>query len=265
MTQLFPNLSSDRTPASDTLEVLIAGCGTGRHAIMSARRFDGARVLGVDLSRASLAYAARKADELGADTVTFLQGDILDLDRLERTFDIIECVGVLHHMERPERGLEILARLLRPKGLMKIGLYSETARAAHRAAQNLVRDHGYPATADGIRRARAHILSLAADHPALPLAEHADFHSLSGCRDLIFHVHERRFTLPEIETMLRRAGLAFIDFEFVDSWMLARYRERFPDDASATSLENWHRYERDYPATFASMYAFWVRPDDLEA
>ncbi len=59
--------------------------------------------------------------------------------------------------------------------------------------------------------------------------------------------------------MLDAAGLEFIGFEFRDSWMLARYRESFPDDDAATSLENWHRYECDNPSTFSSMYAFWAR------
>ena len=258
MAQLFPHLSHERMPAAP-LEILVAGCGTGRHAIMSARRFAGARVLAVDLSRASLAYAVRKARELGADSVAFMQADILDLGRLDRSFDVIECVGVLHHMEDPARGLGALSGLLRPNGLMKIGLYSEIARGAHRAARDLVRDHGYVATAEGIRAARQHVLSLPAPHPAHTLVERADFYSLSGCRDLILHVQERRFALPAVAAMLDAAGLEFIGFEFADSWMAQRYRDRFPDDATATSLENWHRYERDNPATFASMYTFWVR------
>ena len=265
MAQLFPHLPPTRVPASGAVEVLVAGCGTGRHAIMSARRFAGARVLAVDLSRASLAYASRKADELGADTIEFLHGDILDLDRLDRTFDVIECVGVLHHMEDPERGLRTLGGLLRPQGLMKLGLYSEIARTAHAAARKLVGDRGYPGTVEGIRAARQQLMSLPADHPARSLAERADFYSMSGCRDLVFHVHERRFEVPEIGAMLGRAGLSLIGFEFTDSWTLARYRERFPDDVPATSLENWHRFERDNPATFAAMYAFWVGLEEAAA
>lgn len=226
---------------------------------MSARRFAGAHVLAVDLSRASLAFAERRARELGTVDIEFMHADILDLDRLGRRFDVVECVGVLHHMEDPERGLGILAALLAPDGLMKIGLYSEIARRAHRAARALARENGYQATAEGIRAARAHVLSLRADHPAHALAGRADFYSLSGCRDLMLHVHERRFTLPAVAAMLEAAGLEFIGFEFRDSWMLARYRERFPEDGGATSLENWHRYECDHPATFTSMYAFWAR------
>ena len=42
---------------STALDVLIAGCGTGQHAIETAQRFAGARVLAIDLSRTSLGYA----------------------------------------------------------------------------------------------------------------------------------------------------------------------------------------------------------------
>ena len=50
------------------------------------------------------------------------------ISRLQKTFDIIECVGVLHHMSEPKVGLGILTDVLKPGGLMKLGLYSSSAR-----------------------------------------------------------------------------------------------------------------------------------------
>jgi hypothetical protein len=44
-----------------TPDILIAGCGTGRHAIETAQQHPGAKILAIDLSLASLAYATRKA------------------------------------------------------------------------------------------------------------------------------------------------------------------------------------------------------------
>ena len=108
-------------------EILIAGCGTG-HSIETASRFADCRVTAVDLSSASLAYAQRKTNELGITNINYLQADILDLSRLDKKFDIIECAGVLHHMDDPMAGWGILTDLLRPKGLMNVGLYSELAR-----------------------------------------------------------------------------------------------------------------------------------------
>ena len=109
-------------------EILIAGCGTGQHSIETASRFADCRVTAVDLSSASLAYAQRKTNELGITNINYLQADILDLSRLDKKFDIIECAGVLHHMDDPMAGWGILTDLLRPKGLMNVGLYSELAR-----------------------------------------------------------------------------------------------------------------------------------------
>ena len=75
-----------------------------------------------------MAYAKRKTDKLGYKNIQYVQADILNLDKLDKTFDVIECAGVLHHMETPTEGLEILVNLLRPNGFMKIGLYSKIAR-----------------------------------------------------------------------------------------------------------------------------------------
>ena len=259
MKQIFPHLAAGTMASPQQPDILVAGCGTGKHAISSARRFASARVLAVDLSHASLAYARRKADELGADSVELLHADILDLDQLGRDFDIVECAGVLHHMADPLEGWRVLVGCLRAEGLMKIGLYSETARQTPVAAQQWVAAAGYPATPDGIRRARAEILALPEDHPVRAVARRPDFYSTSACRDLIFHVHERRFTLPEIATALEQLGLEFIGFELSDTQVYTRYRDRFPDDPRATSLAHWHEYEESYPETFAGMYTFWAR------
>ena len=107
--------------------VLIAGCGTGKH-ITIAERYLNANILGVDLSLASLAYAKRKTEELGFKNIEFLHADILQLRNLNRKFDVIECVGTLHHMKDPLTGLKVLLDLLEPHGFLKLGLYSEIAR-----------------------------------------------------------------------------------------------------------------------------------------
>ena len=73
--------------------ILVAGCGTGQHAIATAQQYPGASVLAVDLSLASLAYAKRKTLELGLTDIEYRQADILALDGLQERFDLIECSG----------------------------------------------------------------------------------------------------------------------------------------------------------------------------
>ena len=73
------------------LDVLIAGCGTGQHAIENAPRFPGARTLAIDLSLTSLAYALRKTRELGVPNLEYAPGRYPQARRASAaTFDVIE-------------------------------------------------------------------------------------------------------------------------------------------------------------------------------
>jgi SAM-dependent methyltransferase len=254
----LPTLAPGAGPEDDTAgDILIAGCGTGQQAIETAQMFPGARVLAVDLSLSSLAYARRKTHALGLSNIDYAQADILHLDTIGRSFDLIESTGVLHHMADPLAGLRVLVKLLRPRGLIHLGLYSESGRQPMVAARRFIAQRGYRGTAADIRRCRQELM---ADKPAnLPdLAELSDFFSTSACRDLLFHVAERRLTLPEIEAFLAAEHLALVGFQ-VDAHVAERYRRTFPADAAMTDLTNWHAFERQHPYAFSGMYIFWVR------
>jgi 2-polyprenyl-3-methyl-5-hydroxy-6-metoxy-1,4-benzoquinol methylase len=249
--ELFPQ--ADVHALSEKARILVAGCGTGQNAIATAQRFAGASVLAVDLSLASLAYAKRKTLELGLNNIEYRQADILALSESDDRFDLIECSGVLHHLEDPFEGWRVLAALRKPGGLMRVGLYSERGRRAIVRARELIAARGFEPDAEGIRACRAAIR----DDPSLAqIARNEDFYSMSGCRDLLFHVHERRFTLPQIESARARLGLAFLGFELPDSGETrARFQKKFP---GSTSLADWDSFERENPDTFARMYQFWV-------
>ncbi len=47
-----------------------------------------------------------------------------DLDQIEGEFDAINCVGVLHHMLEPIRGIKALASKLAPGGILHIFVYA---------------------------------------------------------------------------------------------------------------------------------------------
>ena len=95
--------------------ILIAGCGTGQHSISTAARFKSSKVLAIDLSLSSLAYAKRKTEELAIENIEYMQADILDLSKLNKQFDIIESVGVLHHMDNPMKGWKVLTDCLKAR------------------------------------------------------------------------------------------------------------------------------------------------------
>ncbi len=245
--QSFPYATVAQLGAGAGVDILIAGCGTGRNAIETTQKFMGARTLAVDLSLNSLAHAARKSREMGLD-IEYTQADLLAMGSLDRRFDLIEAVGVLHHLADPLAGWRVLLSMLRPRGVMMLGFYSEVAR------RNLPRIAGQ--SADDIRRERQRLLETSDQRDVL-LAS-ADFFTTSTCRDLLFHVQEHHLALAGISQFLRDHDLTLLGFS-TDDDVLAAYRQRFPDDSAATDLEHWQEFEQDNPDTFAGMYQLWVQ------
>ncbi len=254
----FPHFDPGRLRVPETPEILIAGCGTGYQAALTALRNPGARILAVDLSRTSLAYALRRARELGLRDVRFAQGDLLALGALPDRFDLVECAGVLHHLRDPLEGARVLTALLRSGGVMKLALYSERARRGVVAARELIARHGLRGDIEGLRAARQLVLAEPAGSLAREVTLSRDFYSASGARDLAMHIQEHRFTTAQLGEWLRALELELLGFEFEDPSVPAAYRRRFPRDAAATSLENWGRLEDEHPDIFAGMYQFWV-------
>jgi Tfp pilus assembly protein PilF/SAM-dependent methyltransferase len=255
---LFPHLDPARLAIPESPDVLIAGCGTGFQAAITAARNPTARILAVDLSRPSLAYAMRRCGELKLGNLRFAQADLLELGSLAERFDLVECTGVLHHLRDPLAGWRILASLLKRGGVMKIALYSELGRRSVVAARELVARHGLRADREGVRAARELVLAQPEASPVQPLVHSPDLYSASGVRDLLLHVQEHRFTTAALADAIRALGLDFLGFECADARVLSAYRERFPDDPTAVSLERWGQFEAEHPHTFAGMYQFWV-------
>ena len=76
-------------------------------------------------------------------------------------------------------------------------------------------------------------------------------------RDLIFHVKEHRFTLPQIKGCLNELGLKFCGFE--NEAAKSDFREFYGNEADIYDLELWHQYEERPSSTFAGMYQFWCQ------
>lgn len=259
--RLLARCPDDRARFEAPIDVLIAGCGTGRQAVLAGVGYGpGTRILAIDLSVPSLAYAQRMARRHRLDGIEFLQADLLDLGRLPRRFDVIEAVGVLHHLADPLAGWRILAERLKPGGLMLVGLYSERGRADIVAARRAIAGLGLPATPDGVRQLRRLVLDAPDDAPdwRVSVRRFTDFFSLSGCRDLLFNVQEHRFTPRQLADAVAELGLELRAVDAAPA-VLAAYRARFPDDPPALDLLNWDRFEADNPRIFSGMIGLWCR------
>ena len=254
---LFPSASFRPIDESRGVDILVAGCGTGQESIETARQFPHARVLAIDLSLASLGYAERKAREMGLQNLEHAQADILRMDSIDRSFDVIACTGVLHHLADPLAGWRTLLSRLRPGGLMRIGLYSERAREVVVGARRFIAERGYPPTAEGIRRARQDLMSADGGAGFAQLARLRDFYATSECRDLLFHVQEHRYGLLQLRDMLAALDLRFLGFLLAPR-VAIEYAQRHPADAAMTDLDAWSGFEAEFPDAFAGMYVFWV-------
>lgn len=255
----FPLAPLKRRAWGGGVDVLIAGCGTGQQAIETSRLVEGARVLAVDLSLTSLGYALRKSEELGLAGIEFAQADLLRLvSVLNRRFDLVESVGVLHHLADPWAGWRTLLSLLRPGGIMRLGFYSALARRHIVKAHEFIAEKGYRPTVEDIRNCRQDLMGPAARPDLRPVVEEPDFYSTSTCRDLLFHVQEHRMSLTDIGAFLRENWLTFLGFD-LDYDIRRDYGRRFPGDVAGINLENWQLFENDNPDTFSSMYQFWVQ------
>jgi SAM-dependent methyltransferase len=254
---VFVRALAERHAVPDTNRVLIAGCGTGRQAAHTALSFRDADILALDLSRTSLGYAASKAQRLGLDNLTFVHGNLLQLDVLDETFALIFCSGVLHHLADPMAGWRQLVQRLHPSGVMKISLYSTIARRPVQAARALIAEQGFDASDAGIRACRQFLVALPGDHPARTVTESADFYSASGVRDLLMHVQERTYTLHEIAADLDALQLRFLGFQLPTAVRTA-FTARYPKPDAARDLKAWARFEEDNPTIFWGMYQFFV-------
>jgi ubiquinone/menaquinone biosynthesis C-methylase UbiE len=99
------------------VRMLDLGCGTGQMLLRYARRFEAA--IGVDHSPQMLAEARANLDRRGLTQVELRQSDLNEfLRRDDRQYDLITCVGCLHHFPHADipGALVALSRRLAPAG-----------------------------------------------------------------------------------------------------------------------------------------------------
>ena len=250
------NIDLKKINFSKNVEILIAGCGTGQHAITTASKYKNAEIFALDLSFNSLAYAKRKAKELNCKNINFIQGDLLDIRKLNKKFDIIESVGVLHHMAEPLIGWETLTDCLKKDALMLIGLYSEKARENIANIRKNISSLKIKTSKKNIINFRKDILeNYNTKWDSIKYSP--DFYSTSGVRDLLFHVQEHRFTVQKIRSYINKLGLVFLGFE--DTYVLDRFKKKYDQINDLYNLDLWNKFELDNPRIFAGMYQFWCK------
>ena len=253
LASLFPGAQLPKR--HEPINLLVAGCGTGRQAVRLSRYFHGLSVTALDLSKTSLGYAAMQAERYGCD-IDFVHGDLLEAAQLNTQYDVIECSGVLHHMDHPEDGLQALTEQLASGGLMKIALYSRQARTLIRELRETLGED-LPTSESDIRLVRETLIQQGSEqwHAIL---QSPDFYSLSACRDLLFHTKEHTYDLQEVRRLIDNAGLEWVGMVAPQgAYKLAA--DVLKLKPQHLTLNDWHTLEQVNPALFAGMYQFYVR------
>ena len=191
-------------------KILIAGCGTGRQ-ILNYSGINDANIFAIDISKTSLAYAKRMTDQYKIQNIKYFQTDLLNIDVLKESFDMIICTGVLHHMEKPFSGLKSLCKVLKPNGFMKLGLYSTIARTSIKELRDDIKKLDLEFNKKNISKIREIILN-SKDSTKNSFSKFNDFYSTSGIRDLIFNKIEHTFNLIEIKNIIFKQNLRFLGF-----------------------------------------------------
>ncbi|MBI2620463.1 MAG: class I SAM-dependent methyltransferase, partial [Ignavibacteriales bacterium] len=107
----------DRAAGKSVLEV---GCGLGTDLLQFARA--GARVVGVDLTPASVVLVQRRfALEMRAGNV--LVADAENLPFSDGSYDTVYSFGVLHHTPHTQKAIDEIYRVLKPGGEAIVMLY----------------------------------------------------------------------------------------------------------------------------------------------
>ncbi len=250
---IYPNKIKD----SKIESVLIAGCGTGYQAIISAVTDPSVIVHALDLSKSSLSYGKRKADEYGIKNITWLHGDIMNLDSSEQKYDLIECCGVLHHMEDPKKAFNILTSKLNDKGFFKLALYAKKYRETLSFEKSLIKKFNFQPNLEGVRRARE-ILFEEGRNKMFSSAVIKDFYSTSECIDLLMHAQELSYDIDGLENFFK-SDYNFLGFVFSNNSKKKLYKEKFPEDYKGLNLENWGKLENENPGLFSAMYQIWLQ------
>jgi hypothetical protein len=139
---------------------------------------------------------------------------------------------------------------------MNIGLYSDLARKHIVTVREEIKKSGIVSTSLAMKEFRKVLIKSEEEHHKKILGS-SDFYSLSTFRDLVFHVQEHRFTLPQLKSCLSELGLEFCGFE-IDT-VIQNFKSKHTHFGDTSDLDIWDSYEKTNPSIFAGMYQFWCQ------
>ena len=196
--------------------ILEIGCGTGQMSLYLVRA--DRIVIGADLTRASLEFAAAAAERFQLNRVLFVETDLHRPGFPAASFDVVYSSGVLHHTPNPRAAFASIAQLVRPGGMIVLGVYNAIARLPLRLRRLVARLSRY---------------QFIPFDPVLSDRNNEPARREAWLRDQYQHPEEHSHTLAEVQ-----GWFAENDVEFVRAYPSALIGED-TDDLFAMAGDNW--------------------------
>lgn len=197
------------TSVREDLDILIAGCGTNLVPVFGAF-MPKARIVGVDISAASLQISTDLCAEHGLDNVEHHQLALEEVASLEQTFDFVCCTGVLHHLADPAEGLRALGGVIRPDGAIMAMVYARYGRQGIYMLQDLATKLGLSIDELSAAKVQKLLAFLPQGHPfRLVYPNVGTVISLEEVMDMVLNPRDRSYDVYDVRQLVDDAGLRF--------------------------------------------------------
>lgn len=229
------NFCTGMKPKKQDIRILDAGCGSGVGTEYLVHLNPQAQVLGIDLSAGTLAVAKERCQRSGANRVEFHQLSLFDVEKLPGEFDLINCVGVLHHTPDPIGGIQALAKKLAPGGLFHVFVYGELGRWEIQLMQkaiSLLQGDKRGDYRDGVKVGRDIFACLPENNRIVKREKERwswENQRDENFADMYVHPQEIDYNVETLFKLIDASGLDFVGFSNPSFWELERLLGKSPD------------------------------------
>ncbi len=220
-------------PDRQDIRILDAGCGTGSGTDYLIHLNPEAEIVAIDLSEKALEVAKERCQRSGviakhSKTVEFHNLKLEDATQLSGEFDFINCVGVLHHLPEPIKGIQALASKLAPGGILHIFVYAELGRweiSLMQKAIALLQGDKRGDYRDGVKVGREIFANLPENNRILKQEKERwslENHRDEAFADMYVHPQEIDYNVETLFELIDASGLEFVGFSNPKYWQIER-------------------------------------------
>lgn len=248
------NFCTGIKPKNEKIRILDAGCGTGSGTEYLILHNPYAEIVAIDISENALATAEQRLQKSGVlanfhGSVTFKQLPLESAVTLAGCFDLINCVGVLHHLPNPITGIKALAEKLAEGGIMHVFVYGELGRWEIQLMQEaiaLVQGDQRGDYRDGVKVGREIFATLPEDNRLVKREKERwqwENQRDECFADMYVHPCETDYNVNSLFDFIHSSGLEFVGFSNPDIWQVERLIGKNPDLMSRVeNLTTQQRY-----------------------